>query len=81
MEDNKHIASENAIALPALIESSALAAAPQDFVRVMESPGVVHIERRIMRSILIDLIGTIWPMMIGVLISAGFAGIIIWLLV
>ena len=73
--------SGNVIALPVLTETSSLSVAPPDFVRVLEAPGMVHIERRIMRSILIELIGTIWPMMIGVLLSAGFAGVVIWLLV
>ena len=69
------------IALPAKFESDALVAAPLDFVRVLEAPGAVHVERRVGQELIVGMFNAIWPMIITVLLSSGFAAVIIWLLV
>lgn len=69
------------IALPVKFESEALAAAPPDFVRVLEAPGAVHVERRVGQDLIFGLFDTIWPMIITVMLSSGFAAVLIWLLV
>lgn len=73
---------QNTIAMTAMIESSSLAAMPLDFVRVLETQGLVYIEKRVRAAVVIpQLLAVVWPIFLTLLISAGYAAALIWLLV
>ena len=57
---------------------------PFEFVPLLSSPGVVHFYRAQEQPVGSDLVTVIlqgWPMLVFILLGAGYSGIIIWLLV
>ena len=72
----------NSIAMAAMLESSALATAPPDFVRVLETQGLVYIEKHVRAEVVIpQLLSVVWPIFVILLLSTGYAAALIWLLV
>lgn len=71
----------NTFAMPVMFATEAAAGNIKEFVRLFESPGIVQLQQKKMNNMVPHILGVLWPTLLLLLVSAGYAAVFIWLLV